>query len=62
MAVKETIAAEAVKSAPPVAVAGSAWLFGLTLNDWVAIGTLTYLAIQGAYLLWRWYREVKGRQ
>jgi hypothetical protein len=52
-AMKQDVASGAVKVAPPVA----AWLFGLTLNDWVAIGTLIYLALQGGYLLWRWYRE-----
>lgn len=56
---KQDIAHEAAKSAPPVAVAGSAWLFGLTLNDWVAVGTLAYLVLQGAYLAWRWYRETR---
>lgn len=50
---KQDVASGAVKVAPPVA----AWVFGLTLNDWVAIGTLVYLALQGGYLLWRWYRE-----
>jgi hypothetical protein len=30
---KQAIAAEAAKATPPVVVAGSAWLFGLTLND-----------------------------
>jgi hypothetical protein len=40
-AMKQDVASGAVKVAPPVA----AWLFGLTLNDWVAIGTLVYLAL-----------------
>lgn len=56
---KAEVVQESLKSAPPVAVAGAAWVFGLTLNDWVAVGTLTYLAIQGGYLLWKWYREWK---
>lgn len=52
-----------MRSAPPVAVAGSAWLFGLTLNDWVAVATLGYLALQTGYLLFKWYRDFKkGRK
>lgn len=54
---KSELAQEATKGAPPVIVAGSAWFFGLTLHDWVAIATLAYLGLQGGYLLWKWYRE-----
>ena len=56
---RQEVIQEAVKGAPPAVVAGTAWVFGLTLNDWVAIGTLTYLALQGAFLLWRWWKEIK---
>jgi hypothetical protein len=59
---KAVVIHEGVKSAPPVVVAGTAWLFGLTLNDWVAIGTLAYLALQGGFLVWRWYREYKNKE
>lgn len=59
---KTDLVHEGAKSAPPVAVAGSAWLFGLTLNDWVAIGTLLYLALQGGFLIWKWYRESKKKE
>lgn len=56
---KQEISQESIKSAPPVIVAGSAWLFGLTLNDWVAIATLAYLALQASYLAWKWWKERK---
>jgi hypothetical protein len=59
---KAVVIHEGVKSAPPVVVAGTAWLFGLTLNDWVAIGTLAYLALQGGFLIWRWFREYKKKE
>ena len=59
---KTELAQESMKSAPPVVVAGSAWLFGLTLNDWVAVGTLLYLVLQGGYLAWKWYRESKKKE
>jgi hypothetical protein len=59
---KAVVLHEGVKSAPPVVVAGTAWLFGLTLNDWVAIGTLLYLALQGGFLVWKWVREYKNKE
>jgi hypothetical protein len=59
---KAVVIHEGVKSAPPVVVAGTAWLFGLTLNDWVAIGTLLYLALQGGFLVWKWVREYKNKE
>jgi hypothetical protein len=59
---KAVVIHEGAKSAPPVVVAGTAWLFGLTLNDWVAIGTLLYLALQGGFLIWRWFREYKKKE
>jgi hypothetical protein len=59
---KAVVLHEGAKSAPPVVVAGTAWLFGLTLNDWVAVGTLVYLALQGGFLVWRWYWEYKKKE
>lgn len=59
---KEEIASAAAKAAPPVAVTGSQVLFDLTLNEWVAVGTLVYLALQ-AYVLIRneFIRKRKGK-
>jgi hypothetical protein len=59
---KAVVLHEGVKSAPPVVVAGTAWLFGLTLNDWVAVGTIAYLVLQGGFLIWRWFREYKKKE
>lgn len=44
-------------AAPPVAVSAVAIVEGLTLQDWVCIGTLVYLALQSGYLLWKWWRD-----
>lgn len=49
------VGSEAAKSSPPIAVLG-ATASGLTLQDWVYIATLLYLALQGGWLLWRWWR------
>ena len=52
--------AEAVKSAPPIAVLGVT-ANGLTLEDWVFIATLVYLALQTGWLLWRWWRAASTK-
>jgi hypothetical protein len=59
---KAVVVHEGAKSAPPVIVAGGAWLFGLTLNDWVAIGTIAYLVLQGGFLIWKWVKEYKKKE
>jgi hypothetical protein len=55
----KTEAAQQVAKATP-AVAG-ATIAGLTLNEWVAIATITYIVLQAGYLLWKWRRELKKK-
>ena len=50
---RDAIASEGMKLAPPVAVA--AW----TMNDWLILASLAYLALQAAYLIWKWHKESK---
>lgn len=40
-----------LKIAPPFTV------YAMTLNEWVAIATLLYIALQALYLAWKWQRE-----
>lgn len=42
-------------AAPPVIVAAAHTFAGMTISDWVGIGTLLYLAVSTAYLLWKWF-------
>jgi predicted MFS family arabinose efflux permease len=56
---KTHITTEAMKAAPPVAVNAGALIGGYTVNEWVAFGTLAYLALQAAFLLWKWRKEAK---
>ena len=56
---KSDIAHESLKSAPPVAVTGWAWMNGLSLNEVVALATLGYIVLQAGYLIWKWIREWK---
>lgn len=52
--------AEIAKGVPAVA---GATTYYLTLNEWVAIATLAYIALQAAFLIWKWRREAKrGKQ
>lgn len=48
---KEEITVAAVKAAPPVAVTSAQVFFGLTLNEWVAVGTLLYIVLQAFVLV-----------
>lgn len=54
---KNAIAVEGMKSAPPVSITAVAWMNGLTLNEIVAIATLFYIGLQMGYLVWKWFRE-----
>ena len=47
---------EAVKSAPPVVVTGTA-IAGMSLSDWVTVLTGIYVLLQIAVLLYKFVRE-----
>lgn len=49
----------AVKTAPPVAVL-AADTAGLTLEQWVFVATLIYLALQSIYLLYKFGRDLRS--
>lgn len=51
-------AVEAVKATPAVVGATAS---SLTLNEWVAVATGIYIAIQAAYLLRKWWREERAK-
>lgn len=55
---KVQVVIEAAKAAPAVAGAAAA---GMTLNEWVAVATGVYIAIQAAYLLRKWWREEQAK-
>lgn len=44
-----------VKAVPPVTV------WALTLNEWLALASIAYIALQAAYLLRKWMREEQRR-
>ena len=54
---KQELAHEAAKAAPPAAVAGIHYFLGISLNDWVLLTTLCYTVLLGAHLIWKWIRD-----
>lgn len=56
---REAIAAEGLKATPPITVSVVAFTQGLTISDAVGYATLAYIAMQAAYLIWRWIREAR---
>ncbi|MFC4161956.1 hypothetical protein [Chitinimonas lacunae] len=51
---KQEMAAEAVRAAPPVGVAGIS-LAGVALADWVLIATLIYTVVQIGFVAQKWH-------
>lgn len=48
------LSAAALKSSPIAAV------LALSLNDWVAVAAIIWTVLQGAYLVWKWRRDLKS--
>lgn len=47
------------KSAFPAGVS-IATLMGVSLNDLVLLSTLAFIALQAAFLIWKWVRLTRG--
>lgn len=52
--------AAVAKLSVPAVVAGSS-VAGWGPSDWMYALTAVYVVIQGAYLLWKWWREAKKK-
>ena len=59
---KQDIAIAAVQTTPGAASAGAARLGGLPLSDWVVVATIAFVALQAAYLIWKWRRDYVHEQ
>jgi hypothetical protein len=53
-------AVEVAKASPPIAVA-VVTVQGMSLQEWVLVATLAYIALQAGWLLWKWYRAVRTK-
>ena len=54
---RQEVAHEGAKAAPPLLISGWAWVTGLTISDTVGLLTIAYIILQSLYLLWKWRRE-----
>ena len=52
---RSEVVSEAIKSTPAVVVAAPA-MFGMSVNDLLAVITIFYVLIQIGYLVHKWYR------
>lgn len=59
---KHDTAIEAVRAAPPVVVAASHELAGVDINIIVGVATLAYIALQCAWIIYKWYRFKKDHE
>lgn len=60
MSIKEAVAQEATKAAPPLGV-GSMVLFGVPMSDWILVLTALYTVLQLFFLLRdKWWRDRYG--
>ena len=59
---KQDIATAVAQVAPGAAGTGAAQLFGLPLSDWAVVATIAFVALQAAYLVWKWRRDFKHEQ
>lgn len=56
---KQEVAHEAAKAAPPVVVTSAHVIFGFTLNDWVLLSTLVYTGLLAGHLIWKFIKELR---
>lgn len=47
------------QTAPGAAAAGGARVAGLPLSDWLVLASLAFVALQAAYLTWKWRRDAR---
>jgi uncharacterized membrane protein YfcA len=50
------------QAAPGAAAAGGARVAGLPLSDWLVLASLAFVALQAAYLVWKWRRDARRDQ
>ena len=54
---KQDLAVAVMQTTPGAASAGAARLGGVPLSDWAVIATIAFIALQAAYLIWKWRRD-----
>ena len=59
---KNDLATAAYHSAPGAAAASSAGAVGLPLSDLLVLASIAFVALQAAYLVWKWRRDARRDQ
>lgn len=56
---KHDVATAAYQAAPGAAAAGGARVMGMPLSDWLVMVSMLFVALQAAYLVWKWRRDAR---
>lgn len=59
---KQDLAIAAVQATPGAVTTGAYRLGGLPLSDWAVVATIGFVALQAAYLVWKWRRDYRRDQ
>lgn len=54
---KQDIAGALHQITPGAVTAGSFRIAGLPLSDWLVLASMAFVALQAAYLIWKWRRD-----
>ncbi|WP_159917914.1 hypothetical protein [Pantoea sp. 18069] len=54
---RDDIAGALYQATPGAVTAGSFRLVGLPLSDWLVLASIAFVALQAAYLIWKWRRD-----
>lgn len=56
---KQDLATAAAHSTPGAVAGSAARIGGLPLSDWVMLASIGFIALQAAYLVWKWRRDYR---
>lgn len=54
---KQDIATAVFQATPGAVTAGGFRLAGMPLSDWLVLASIAFVALQAAYLVWKWRRD-----
>ena len=59
---KQDLAMAAALATPGPVTTGAYRLGGLPLSDWAVVATICFVALQAAFLIWKWRRDYRRNQ
>lgn len=59
---KHDIVQAGYQAAPGAGAAAGARVFGLPLSDMLVLASILFVALQAAYLVWKWRRDARREQ